>query len=276
MINFNEEGKLLHLDNISFAYGDQVILKDISLEEFDIIRENSITGQKIAILGRSGTGKSTLFRLIAGLRKPKTGSIYIADTSSENEDDAKLVQEGDVGYVSQQSTLFRDRTAYQALSFALRKKDMIEDEKKALIDSYLLSWGLNSIRNKYPNQFSGGQRQRIAIIQQILSCGHFLVMDEPFRGLDVGNIKDTKNAFDKICNEHEYNTIIFSSHNVNLAVELADVIYVLGQPIVENKLQTYSTLIGKFDLRELGLAWKDFDTDHLKLAKSIEDLMLSY
>lgn len=133
-------------------------------------------------------------------------------------------------------------------------------------------WGLEKHRAQYPCELSGGQRQRTAIIEQILSSGHFMVLDEPFSGLDVGNIRDVKRSFELIKNDHELNTIIFSTHELRLAVELADSIYVVGFP---DESKEFATIVKHFDLKEMGLAWQEFGPKHLELVNEIDAAMMA-
>ena len=274
-MNYSTHNTLLYVENLSVAYGDKTVIKDINFVEKDVVRENNITGQVIAFVGRSGRGKSTLFRAMTGLIKPTTGKILIADTETDSENDAKEVHEGDIGFVDQKYTLFRNKTVYQALLFALRKKDIPKEEKHTKIMSYLSDWGLEKVKDQYPCELSGGQRQRTAIIEQILCSGHYMVLDEPFSGLDVGNIEDVKNAFNLITSTHEFNTIIYSTHDIELAVELADSIYVIGYPTIDGKRADYGTIVKHFDMKELDLAWKDFGLDHIEIVKQIKATMLS-
>lgn len=263
---------ILYLDGVSVAYDGKTIIKDITLCEKDVISEGEVVGQTIAIVGRSGRGKSTLFKALTGLIKPTTGRVLITDVNSDIKDDAKMVSEGDVGFVDQKYTLFRHKTIQQICQFALRKKNLPKEEKQAMIDKYLTDWGLFEHKDKYPCELSGGQRQRTAIIEQILSSGHFMVFDEPFSGLDVGNIENVKASFSLIQKSHELNTIIFSTHDINLAVELADSIYVIGY---KDGCKDYSTIVKHYDLKEMGLAWESFGEDHLKLVAEIKQTLLN-
>ena len=274
-MNYSTHNTLLYVENLSVAYGDKTVIKDINFVEKDVVRENSVTGQVIAFVGRSGRGKSTLFRAMTGLIKPTTGKILIADTTTDIENDAKEVHEGDIGFVDQKYTLFRNKTVYQALLFALRKKNISKEEKHTKIMKYLSDWGLEKAKDQYPNELSGGQRQRTAIIEQILCSGHYMVLDEPFSGLDVGNIEDVKKAFNLITTTHEFNTIIYSTHDIELAVELADSIYVIGYPTINGKKEEYGTIVKHFDMKELNLAWKDYGLDHIEVVKQIKATMLA-
>ncbi|AIY12784.1 energy-coupling factor ABC transporter ATP-binding protein [Cellulophaga baltica] len=274
-MNYSSENTLLYVENLSVAYGDKTIIKDINLVEKDVIRTGEVTGQVIAVVGRSGTGKSTFFKALTGLVKPTSGKVLIADTTTENaQNDAKEVHEGDIGFVDQKYTLFRNKTVYEALLFALRNKEMPKEAKHEQIVTYLKDWGLEKAKDQYPCELSGGQRQRTAIIEQIFSSGHYMVLDEPFSGLDVGNIEDVKNAFKLITKSHEYNTIIYSTHDIELAVELADSIYVIGYPEIDGKKMTYGSIVKHFDMKEIGLAWKEFGLGHLDIVKQIKTIML--
>jgi len=271
-MNYQEKNTILYLDNVELGYGDNIVLKDITLEEKDVVREGQITGQIIAVVGRSGRGKSTLFKALTGLKKPSKGKILITEFDTEETLDAKLIEEGDVGFVDQHYTLFRHKTVTQILTYALRKSSLSKEEKKEKINYYLTSWGLIEQAKQYPNELSGGQRQRVAILEQVLSSGKFMVLDEPTSGLDVPGIENVKKAFRLIQQTDELNTIIFCSHLIEFAVEMADVVYFIGQPEGE----TYSTIIKKFDLKQLGIAWTQYGPKHQQVVNQIKQLMNTY
>jgi len=273
-MTYNTENTLLYVENLSVAYGDKTVIKDINFVEKDVVRDGAVTGQVIAFVGRSGRGKSTLFRALTGLVKPTSGKVLIADTDTGEDNDAKVVHEGDIGFVDQKYTLFRNKTVSQALLFALRNKEMTKEAKESKIAEYLKIWGLEKVKDQYPNELSGGQRQRTAIIEQIFCSGHYMVLDEPFSGLDVGNIQDVKNAFKLMTASHEFNTIIYSTHDIELAVELADSIYVIGYPTIEGEHADYGTIVKHIDMKERGLAWKDFGLDHIEVVKEVKAAML--
>jgi polar amino acid transport system ATP-binding protein len=98
-----------------------------------------------------------------------------------------------------------------------------------------------------------------------------MILDEPFSGLDVGNIEKVKQSFDKISAANELNTIIFSTHDIRLAAELADSIYVVGFPEGET---SYSTILKHYDLKAIGLAWQSYGDGHRKLVSDIKELLL--
>ena len=275
-MEFEFKETLLYVENLSVVYDDVTIIKDISLVEKNVVRSNKEnTGQVIAVVGRSGRGKSTFFKALTGLIKPNSGKILIKNFDSTEVDAAKPVVEGEIGFVDQKYTLFRHKTVAQTFQFAARKSNLSESEKAKKIEKYLKDWGLESCKDKYPNELSGGQRQRAAIIEQLLSSDKLIVLDEPFSGLDVGNIEEVKKSFELLCNSNDYNTVIFSTHDIELALELAQSIYVIGYPTVNGKLQTYGSIVAKYDLRELGVCWKDYCEDHEKIVKQIVHQMMN-
>jgi ABC-type multidrug transport system ATPase subunit len=275
-MDFSFKETLLYVEDFSVKYDDVTIVQDINMIEKNVTKPGHDCGQIIAIVGRSGRGKSTILRGLTGLVKPSSGKILIRDFSREEPDAAKSVKEGDIGFVDQRYTLFRHKTVYQALRFAARKSGLSAEERDKKIDQYLAEWGMEKARDKYPNELSGGQRQRTAIIEQLLSSDKFIVLDEPFSGLDVGNIADVKKSFALLHDSSDYNTVIFTTHDLELAIELAQSIYVIGHPTVNGAKQTYGTVVAKYDLREMGLAWQEYGVGHAQLHKQIvEDMMNS-
>lgn len=270
-MEYKLDNKILQLENVSIGYGKELILKDINLEEFNIITSDRNTGQTIAIVGPSGRGKSTLFKALTGLIKPSTGQIIISDNYGLKT--AKNVSEGDIGFVDQKYNLFRHKTVEQTLFYALRnktQKDFGSITQRQFIANYLVDWNLLPHKDKYPCELSGGQRQRTAILEQLLTSKQFIIFDEPASGLDVLNIEKLKQAFDNIMQQDDLNTIIFSTHDINLAVELADSIYIIGH---KEPTDTVSTIVAHYDLKQLGLAWSEFGINHLKLADEIKNII---
>jgi ABC-type nitrate/sulfonate/bicarbonate transport system ATPase subunit len=278
-IAYEQKDTILHVSNLSIAYGSKVIISDINFEEKNVVRPDTKQGQIIAFVGRSGRGKSTLFRALTGLEQPTTGTVLIPDYTQQvtnGQQPAKQVAEGDVGFVNQKYTLFRHKTIYQALQYALRNVEGSFNEKNDKIMHYLSEWGLDACKDQYPNELSGGQRQRTAILEQLLSSGYYMVLDEPFSGLDVGNIQNVKNSLALINKSHELNTVIFSTHDIELAVELADSLYVLGYGTnSDGTLKNTGTILRQFDFKKMGLAWQgDLSPAHLEVVKEIKSLML--
>lgn len=284
------DDNLIYVKDLEAGYIDdngnkKIILKDVNIWEKNVIREShDSTGQVIAFIGRSGRGKSTLFKVLTGLLKPFSGQALINDIDSGIKNQDKVLCEGDVGFVDQKYTLWRHKTVMGHCNYAVDrfKKAFLKGKegrtnadwltyKNTVISEFLNEWGLMEHKDKYPHELSGGQRQRTALIEKMLANKHFLILDEPFSGLDVGNIEKVKESFQKIGDAHEMNTIMFSTHDIRLAVELADSIYIIGFP---EGTTEYSTVVKHFDLKEMGLAWTEYGDKHRKLVGDIKELLL--
>ena len=130
-MEYKTEEKLLCVDKLTAGYDGKAIIKDISFKEHNITREGyKSTGQVIAFLGRSGRGKSTLFKALTGLIKPISGKILITDMMSGGEKLSKEICEGDIGFVDQKYTLFRHKTIEKILRPSTLKKLMITFKKR--------------------------------------------------------------------------------------------------------------------------------------------------
>lgn len=251
---------LLTLDSVSLKFGDNLILRDISVEVKDIIR-GQITGQVITLIGESGIGKTQLLRMIAGLQQPTTGKILIGPNQEPT-------QAGVVGLVDQKYPLFQHRTLISNLKLVSSDKSKIE--------LYLNEFNLFEHKDKYPAQLSGGQRQRAAIVQQILCSEHFILLDEPFSGLDLKAIDKLCNVIDKITSLDEFIVVIISSHILEPALALSDEAWALGRepnPEIEGLKKPGATITNKWDLAANGLAWRPNivqDPEFISFVKQVE------
>jgi polar amino acid transport system ATP-binding protein len=274
---YSEHNCLIEINHLGVKYGDKVILRDIGTEAIpfrvnDVKREGMLQGQIVAILGRSGRGKSTLFRNLAGIEKPTSGRIIIPKTFDGTE--YKNIAEGDVGFVQQTFPLSRNQSVYEMLQDAVAMGDHKEPADK-IIEEYLREWGLTAQKNQYANQLSGGQRQRVAIIEQLLCSHFFIVLDEPFSGLDVKNIEEVKDAIQKLTSSSEINTVLFSTHNIELAVSIADSIYLVGyEKDEQGNFKEGGTLLTHYDLKKMGIAWTPYSKEHIDIAEKLKKKML--
>ena len=235
--------RLLTIEGISLAYGPKLILRDVNLHVDNIVRPGMSQGQVVALLGPSGIGKTQLFRLIAGLQPTTSGIVKIGA-------EQKPTQAGEVGVVQQAYPLLGHRTVWSNLMLAAGHRYGAK-EGTAEANQLLEHFGLADKKNSYPLELSGGQRQRVAIIQQLLCANHFLLMDEPFSGLDVIAKRRVYETIQKVATVHEHNTVIFTTHDLESAVRLADEIWILGRE--EGK--PGATVVERVDLIQAGLAW---------------------
>ena len=213
---------LLKVDHVSLSYDGKVILRDVNAEIRDIVRDDCTQGQVVGFLGPSGTGKTQLFRIIAGLNQPTSGQVLVNSTLTP-------VKAGMVGVVAQNYPLFENRTIFSNLMLAAKQTEKNNDAAHEKVLKYLKRLDMLECSQLYPAQISGGQRQRIAIVQQLLCSEHFLLMDEPFSGLDLVMEAKVCELVNEIACLDELNTIIVVTHDVTAAATVADHLWLMGR-----------------------------------------------
>jgi len=240
--------RLLTIDNVCVSY-DRPILQGVSATVDDIRREGLQQGQEVCLLGPSGIGKSQLFRCIAGLQRPTSGSVRLNGSGRE-------VQPGEVGVVAQNYPLFNHRTVWGNLMTAAGKHCKTSADARAKCLAVLEEFGMVDTAKAYPMALSGGQRQRVAIAQQLLCSSHFLLMDEPFSGLDPLAKTQVCETIIRVSTSNELNTIIVVTHDIESAVRIADTLWVLGRERnAEGQPVSGASIKGVYNLADMGLAW---------------------
>lgn len=241
---------LLKIDNVSLQYDDRPVLSGVTAEVRDIIVPGRIQGQVVGILGPSGCGKTTLFRIIAGLHAPTSGRVSVNGFD-------RPVRAGEVGVVAQSYPLFEHRSVLGNLMLGARKKEKDAKIAHDKVMEMLKEFGLEDKYNLYPAQLSGGQRQRCAIIQQILCSEHFLLMDEPFSGLDLIMLEKTCELIAKVADMDDLNTIIVVTHDVTAACSVADHLWLMGHgPGEDGNALPGSRIVKQYNLIDRDLCWQ--------------------
>jgi len=245
---YKKDKVLLHASYVCLSFDGIPILHNINLTIRDIIRPGAIQGQIVALLGPSGIGKTQLFKILAGMRKPTSGTVLVTEQLIP-------VRAGMVGVVAQTYPLFKNRTVLSNLMIAAQLRGHAKADAKAKALEALALYGLTEKAGMYPRQLSGGQRQRVAIAQQILSSEHFLLMDEPFSGLDPVMKDRACDAILKMSQLDELNTVIVVTHDIASAVTIADTVWLMGRVRQADGTVMGATIIKEYDLIERGLAW---------------------
>lgn len=242
---------LVHLEGVSKSYDGTPVLRDVNIEIKNLVRPGLQQGQVVALLGPSGVGKTTLFRLLAGLETPDVGQVLMGG-------DQKPVRRGQIGVVAQHYPLFAHRTVLGNLMVAGNQVGLRGSEARDKADDLLRRFGLRDHDAKYPSQLSGGQRQRVAIAQQFMCSDKFLLMDEPFSGLDILAQETLIRFIHDIAGHDELMTFILITHDISAALQIADTVWVLGRDRDEaGNAIPGARVQGNFNLIERGLAWHD-------------------
>jgi polar amino acid transport system ATP-binding protein/sulfate transport system ATP-binding protein len=242
---------LLKAENVNVTLGGCRILRDLNLEIKDIRRPDAVAGQVVGLLGPSGVGKTTLFRVLAGLDKPDTGKVLIGEN-------AKPAERGMVGVVAQNYPLFMHRTVLGNLAVAGGRSGLSHKQSLEKARGYLERFGLMDRAGVYPAQLSGGQRQRVAIAQQFMCSENFLLLDEPFSGLDPMAIDKVAGLLNEVACMHELNTIIVVTHDISAALEVADTIWLMGRDHdAAGNIIPGARIQESYNLIERGLAWRE-------------------
>jgi polar amino acid transport system ATP-binding protein/sulfate transport system ATP-binding protein len=249
-LEYSRGAVLLDLQGVTVNRGGVPVLRDLSAQVTDLIRPGMSQGQIVGLLGPSGVGKTTMFHVLAGLLKPDSGTVKIGDKGLP-------ASPGLVGVVAQNYVLFEHRSVLGNLMIAAKQAGMSAAAAKEASMKYLERFGLAAHADKYPLQLSGGQRQRIAIAQQLLCSELYLVMDEPFSGLDVIQQENVQRLILEVSQTHEHNTIIVVTHDVSAAVAVADTIWLMGRDRdAQGNIIPGARIVDTIDLIEKGLAWQ--------------------
>lgn len=199
-------------------------------------------GELVSILGKSGSGKSTILRIIAGLEAPSSGSLMIDGKTMV--DDSQFIQpeKRGVGLVFQDYALFPHMNVTDNVKFGLRK--MSRQQKLERIEEVLELVGLTGYEKRYPYELSGGQQQRVALARAIAPNPSLIMFDEPFSNLDTDlqvQIRDDLRAIIKKANV----TSIFVTHDQSDAAALADRVVVMDEGRI-TKVGTTTEILGSY------------------------------
>lgn len=261
---FTRGKTLLKLDHINLTYGPNVILRDLNAEIKHLKREDEVvTGQIVCFLGPSGIGKTQTSRIIAALNKPTSGQVTLSD---------KLVSRGDVCMVPQNYPMFEFATVAGNLVISGIQGHLSKDQINVKATGLIETFGLREHLGKYPKNLSGGTRQRVAIARQLMCVGNYIVMDEPFSGLDPINKKLAMSAITKLASLDTYNVIVVVTHDIASGMAIADTVWMMGL----EKGSPGARLIKEYDLASMGLAWQPGIEDDLEFKSLVTQVSAEF
>jgi len=231
----------LRSENIIKIYGDKEVVKEVSIE----VNKGEIVG----LLGPNGAGKTTSFYMIVGLIKPNSGKVFFDGNDISNLPMYKRAQLG-IGYLAQEASIFRKMTVEDNLLSVLEMTNLNKSEQKQKCEDLLDEFGLQKIRKNIGRLLSGGERRRTEIARCLATDPSFILLDEPFAGVDPIAVEDIQDIVSKL--KEKNIGILITDHNVHETLSITDRAYLLyeGQIL---KSGTSEELVSDEEVRKLYL-----------------------
>lgn len=209
---------VLYAEHLAKSYKQRKVVKDVSL--------NVKSGEIVGLLGPNGAGKTTTFYMVVGLVRHDHGTIRI-----DNEDISTLpmhdrAKQG-IGYLPQEASIFRRLSVYDNLMSVLQvRKDINDEERKARAEELISEFHIEHIRNSLGQSLSGGERRRVEIARALAANPKFILLDEPFAGVDPISVIDIKKI---IVNLKERGLgVLITDHNVRETLDVCERAYIVG------------------------------------------------
>src|SRR5882757_8773095 len=224
----------VQVESLSKSFGEQTVLKGLSLEVG--------RGETLSVLGRSGTGKSVLLKLIIGLHKPDSGSIRV---NGEDVTKLKLKELNEVrkkvGFLFQQAALYDSLTIEENVGFPMRRhSSMSDEESRKRVRELLASVGMEKDAHKLPGELSGGMQKRVGLARALALEPDILLFDEPTAGLDPITAAEIDDLILRLQKERQMTSVVVT-HDIHSARAVSDRLALMrdGQVLIEG---TYEEL----------------------------------
>jgi lipopolysaccharide export system ATP-binding protein len=206
----------LRTENLVKRYRNRTVVKDVSFE----VEQGEIAG----LLGPNGAGKTTSFYMIVGLIQPNAGKIFLDDKEITHEPVYSRAKMG-IGYLAQEASVFRRLSVEDNLRAVLEMTSLTREEQRFRVESLLNEFGLQKIRKSLGIQLSGGERRRTEIARALALKPNFILLDEPFAGVDPIAIEDIQEIVAKLKDKNI--GILITDHNVHETLSITDRAYLL-------------------------------------------------
>ncbi len=246
---------ILRADNLIKTYKGRSVVKGVSLE----VKQGEIVG----LLGPNGAGKTTSFYMIVGLVKPNGGSIYLDDTDITNFPMYKRAQNG-IGYLAQEASVFRKLSIEDNILSVLQLTNLSKTEQEAKMEELIAEFSLEHIRTNRGDLLSGGERRRTEIARALATNPKFILLDEPFAGVDPVAVEDIQRIVAQLKDKNI--GILITDHNVQETLAITDKTYLMfegkilkaGVPeeLVKDEMVRKVYLGQNFELRRKKLAFQ--------------------
>lgn len=206
----------LRTENLVKRYRTRTVVKDVSFE----VEQGEIAG----LLGPNGAGKTTSFYMIVGLITPNSGKIFLDDEEITYDPVYRRAQKG-IGYLAQEASVFRRLSVEDNIRAVLEMTTLPKEEQRERTESLLTEFGLQKIRKSLGIQLSGGERRRTEIARALALKPNFILLDEPFAGVDPIAVEDIQEIIGRLRAKNI--GILITDHNVHETLSITDRAYLL-------------------------------------------------
>lgn len=211
------DGQLvLRTENLVKKYGKRTVVSHVSIH----LEQGEIVG----LLGPNGAGKTTTFYMTVGLIVPNEGSIYLGDQDITRFPVYKRAQHG-IGYLAQEASIFRKMSVEDNIKSVLEFTDKTPDERKKKLEELIAEFGLEKVRKNQGDRLSGGERRRAEIARCLAIDPKFIMLDEPFAGVDPIAVQDIQSIVAQL--KYRNIGILITDHNVDETLSITDRAYLL-------------------------------------------------
>jgi lipopolysaccharide export system ATP-binding protein len=216
----------LRSQNLVKQYGAKRVVNDVSVE----VNQGEIVG----LLGPNGAGKTTSFYMFVGLVRPDEGQVFLEDTEISSWPIFKRAQHG-IGYLPQEASVFRELSVEENIQAILEMTKLSKKEQEEKLESLISEFGLGKVRKNLGKVLSGGERRRTEIARALATDPKFILLDEPFAGVDPIAVEDIQQIVAKL--KQKNIGILITDHNVQETLSITDRAYLL----FEGKLLKHGT-----------------------------------
>ncbi len=220
-----QPAQLLRAQSLRKSYGTKLAVDDVSIEV--------ASGEIVGLLGPNGAGKTTCFYMVVGLVKVDSGQIFIVQQEITQAGVHQRAQLG-IGYLPQEASVFRTLSTEDNLAAVIElRKELNKDARKALAEQLLGEFNLTNVRKSLGQSLSGGERRRLEIARALASEPSFMLLDEPFAGVDPISVGDIKREIKDLAARGI--GVLITDHNVKETLDICDRAYIVheGQRIAQ-------------------------------------------
>jgi lipopolysaccharide export system ATP-binding protein len=211
----------LKAENLAIKFKNRIAVKDVSI--------NLSEGEIVGLLGPNGAGKTTTFRLITGEILPDSGKVFLNDVDISNLPMYKRARLG-ISYLPQEPSAFRKLTTEENIRAVIEFSSIPKDKWNSVIEDLLDEFDMKSRRKIIANNLSGGERRRLEVMRALTIRPHFILLDEPFSGIDPIAVEDLQKI---ICRLKEKQIgVLITDHNVHETFSIASRCYIINEGTV--------------------------------------------